>query len=229
MADERDLPDFDFRNASLTEIMVKQAYARLRFSEAHTHGRFDWWELSVAFPGAPRIEFGGLHVELPVHVGSLAVEPAGNEFVPAQRLLTLNQGDSTGFWMRIRFSDIELVANRKVEDTARAVTLPPPKSHLVVQLEVLPVEEGGRHGHIFSGYRPNWWIGHQNNGEKAYNDAEVTLLGREWAFPGETVTVALQPVAPEYWDHVKRGAVIEMCEGAKVCGYGTVVEVSNPN
>ena len=56
--------------------------------------------------------------------------------------------------------------------------------------------KGPRTAPVFNGYRPNWWLGRYHEGHKAYNDAQLLLVGRDEAMPGETVEIALQPVFP---------------------------------
>lgn len=220
-----DVADFDFRHASLTRLSLSGDSAELEFTAVHTLAAFDWWDVVLAFPLPSRVEFGGSRVELPVHVAWMNVRDAANEHVPGQRLLDVSSRDPGSLWLRIRFSSVEIVAQERHQQITRVWVEPPPETTVTVRVRVATPEQGGRHTAVFSGYRPDWWIGHFHQGEKALNGAEVTLLGREWAFPGETIDLALRPTSPEFWTHLVPGAEIEMREGRHVCGYGTVLDV----
>jgi hypothetical protein len=108
---------------------------------------------------------------------------------------------------------------------AELVSLPP-EAFIRTEVRMRSTADGGRRNPIFSGYRCNCWIGARTpEGEKAYNDAAIYLESQDRLEPGETAMARLQPAVPEYWTHVDVGLVIELCEGSRVKGEATVVEL----
>lgn len=101
----------------------------------------------------------------------------------------------------------------------------PMSAFVRARLSLKGTEEGGRSRPIATGYRPSFWLGAIVNGERAYSDAAVYLEGIEQLEPGETAVVRLRPSLPDDWRDIEVGSEIELCEGRRVLGVATVVEL----
>ena len=102
----------------------------------------------------------------------------------------------------------------------------PPAAYIKVRLQMRRTEDGGRHRPIYSGYRPNCWIGRTTEtGEREYSDAAVLLESTDILHPGEVATARLQPARPEFWESVDVGSRIEVCEGHRVIADAEVLEL----
>jgi hypothetical protein len=94
-------------------------------------------------------------------------------------------------------------------------------------LRMKPTTEGGRSRPIASGYRCNCWFGARTDtGERSYNDAVIHLESTETLEPGSSAAVLLQPTFPDLWGEIEPGFVIDVCEGSRVVGEVTVIELS---
>jgi hypothetical protein len=103
---------------------------------------------------------------------------------------------------------------------------PPVTAYIRAHLRLIPSEAGGRRRPIASGYRCNYWLGGLTaTGERAYNDAVVYLEESESLQPGEAKTVRIQPAFPDLWSDVDVGSAIDVCEGSRVVGNATVIEL----
>ena len=103
---------------------------------------------------------------------------------------------------------------------------PPHAAFIRAQLRMKPTSAGGRSRPISSGYRCNCWLGGLTEaGERAYNDAVVYLESVETLEPGSSAFVRLQPAFPDLWTDVTVGLVIDLCEGSRVLGEATVIEL----
>jgi hypothetical protein len=91
-----------------------------------------------------------------------------------------------------------------------------------VQLRLLASSEGGQHSPIASGYRPSFDIGNTHRGESMLNDGQIKLTVGELLPPGEEATATIEPLRPEYWDHVRAGMTIPVMEGSRIVGYARV-------
>ncbi|HVH47991.1 MAG TPA: DUF5063 domain-containing protein [Labilithrix sp.] len=92
-----------------------------------------------------------------------------------------------------------------------------------VRLRLLSAAEGGRLAPIRSNYRPSFDIGNTWQGEPTLNDGRILLTCNELA-PGAEAPATVEPLRPQFWDHVRTGATLEVKEGARVVGYATVTE-----
>lgn len=201
-------------------MVIERGYAEVGFSAVHRMDRLDWWDLLVSFPDAARVEINADHAELPLFVDRFDVSSAFNESVPNQQILDLF-GEPTEFHLRVRFDTTEMVADERVCGPGWNERDLPSQATFLAQL-TMNSSAKGRHGAVFSGYRPDWWIGHYHDGSKALNGGELYLLEREFVFPGEVTRVAIRPTDPEQWTHVAEGSHIEMREGARLTGIARV-------
>ena len=102
----------------------------------------------------------------------------------------------------------------------------PPIAFIRANLRMKPTTEGGRSRPIASGYCCNCWLGGQTEtGERSYNDAVIHLEATEALEPGSSATVRLQPAFPDLWHEIEPGFVIDVCEGSRVVGQATVLEL----
>jgi hypothetical protein len=106
------------------------------------------------------------------------------------------------------------------------VSARPLSAYLRAELILRPTEGGGRRRPISSGYRCNCWIGHHtDDGDRSYNDAVIYLDSADQLHPGEQGVVAIQPAFPDLWNEIGVGSRIEVCEGSRVVGEATVIEL----
>ncbi|MGQ0744346.1 MAG: hypothetical protein ACT4OS_08450 [Acidimicrobiales bacterium] len=106
------------------------------------------------------------------------------------------------------------------------MSAPPLGAYIRAQLRMKPTDDGGRSRPIASGYRPNCWLGgFTADGERAYYDAVVYLESADALEPGLSALIRLQPAFPDLWNDVTRGSVIDVCEGSRIVGEATVVEL----
>jgi len=94
-----------------------------------------------------------------------------------------------------------------------------------VRLRLLASDEGGRSKPIYNDYRPNWNLGNTWLGKPMINDGRVFLEDREELALGAEGLARIEPLASEFWGHVRPGSVIAMQEGSRVVGYATVLEI----
>jgi hypothetical protein len=106
------------------------------------------------------------------------------------------------------------------------MTTAPTGAYIEVDLDLLPPEQGGRKSPIASGYRCNCWIGKFEDGERSYNDATFFLLEMDRLEPGSRARARVQPHLPDEWSEVVEGSRFELCEGPRVIGIATVLQVS---
>ncbi|GAB3828206.1 hypothetical protein [Kribbella italica] len=103
-----------------------------------------------------------------------------------------------------------------------------------VELQLVPVGEGGRESALKGGcaptdrftYRPNWGIPTWGAGEQTAGP--VLGFSTTDIQPGETARAVLVPTIPDHlpaWRGVSPGEILRMYEGPRVCGFGTVVWV----
>jgi hypothetical protein len=103
---------------------------------------------------------------------------------------------------------------------------PPLAAFIRAELRMKSTEEGGRRRPISSGYRCNCWFGGLTpTGERSYHDAVIHLETTESLEPGSSSLVRLQPAFPDSWSGLTVGSVIDVCEGSRVVGEATVVEL----
>jgi hypothetical protein len=103
---------------------------------------------------------------------------------------------------------------------------PPATAYVRAHLLLKSSDAGGRRRPIASGYRCNCWHGAlTETGKRAYSDAVVYLEHEESLEPGEGTTVRLQPAFPDLWRDVDAGTAIDVCEGSRVVGEATVIEL----
>lgn len=107
----------------------------------------------------------------------------------------------------------------------QAMTTLPLAAFIDAEVRLLPSAEGGRQSPIASGYRCNCWVGHVQEGQRVYNDATFYLLESDELKPGETGRVRVQPHHPDDWSHLTVGFQFELCEGPRVIGVATVIEL----
>lgn len=102
----------------------------------------------------------------------------------------------------------------------------PMAAYIRAELQMKTTALGGRSRPIVSGYRPNCWLGGFTvDGEREYRDAVVYLESVGALEPGSSALVRLQPALPDLWTGVTTGSVIEVCEGSRVVGEATVIEL----
>lgn len=103
---------------------------------------------------------------------------------------------------------------------------PPLAAFIRAVLRLMSPDVGGRHRQISSGYRCTCWLGGvTETGERSYNDAVIYLESAEVLEPGSSAVVRLQPAFPDLWTDVTTGTVIYVCEGSRVVGEATVIEL----
>lgn len=90
--------------------------------------------------------------------------------------------------------------------------------YIRIHLVLKPTDAGGRRNPVWCDYRSSWDIGNVYNGEWTLNDAPLVLEGVESIAPGEEATAGIHPLAPEYWRHIRPGAVIHAHEGSRRVG-----------
>lgn len=106
------------------------------------------------------------------------------------------------------------------------MSAPPFAAFIQAELRLTPTDAGGRSRPISSGYRCNCWLGGlTEEGDRTYNDALIYLESAEELQPGSSAIVRLQPAFPDLWTDVATGDVIDVCEGSRVVGKATVIEL----
>ncbi|MBX3215757.1 MAG: DUF5063 domain-containing protein [Labilithrix sp.] len=98
----------------------------------------------------------------------------------------------------------------------------------IVRVQLRSTADGGRQTAIRSNYRPLFDIGNVWNDESMLNDGRIMLLGADELAPGAEGDARLEPLRPEFWDHVRPGATIPLMEGARIVGHVQVVERAWP-
>jgi hypothetical protein len=97
------------------------------------------------------------------------------------------------------------------------------------RLVLFPTEDGGRRSPIYSGYRPQWDLGHRTEaGERFHCDARVRLEQVEKLEPGAVGYVRLHPLSTDLRGRVGSGSVLGMYEGSRQLGEAHVLEVVRP-
>lgn len=103
---------------------------------------------------------------------------------------------------------------------------PPLAAFIQAELRLTPTDDGGRSRPISSGYRCNCWLGGlTEGGDRTYNDAVIYLESAEELRPGSSAIARLQPAFPDLWTDVAIGDVIDVCEGSRIVGQATVIEL----
>jgi hypothetical protein len=103
---------------------------------------------------------------------------------------------------------------------------PPGAAYIRAELRMTPSAAGGRSRPISSGYRCNCWLGgFTETGERSYNDAVIYLESVEVLEPGSSAVVRLQRAFPDLWTDVTTGSLIGVCEGSRVVGKASVIEL----
>ena len=98
------------------------------------------------------------------------------------------------------------------------------QAYLKAWVELLPTEAGGRPLPIRSGYMPNWWV--PGTDDMVLASAGIELVEGEFLAPGGRAAVRIYPFAPEIWQCVGVGTVLNITEGPKhVVGAATVTRV----
>src|SRR5688572_11811288 len=90
-----------------------------------------------------------------------------------------------------------------------------------IRLKLRATSEGGRQGPVVSNYRPIFDVGSTWRGEPALNDGRI-LLPDGQVVPGAEAEATLEPLRPEYWDHVREGMTLPVMEGARIVGHVTI-------
>lgn len=107
-----------------------------------------------------------------------------------------------------------------------AIMPPPLAAYIRADLRLRAPDAGGRRRPISSGYRCNCWFGAlDDTGQHTYNDAIIFLENDGILKPGDSATVRIQPAFPDLWTKVGVGTVIQLCEGLRVIGEATVIEL----
>ena len=123
----------------------------------------------------------------------------------------------------------EQIAERVARDIEGLTAFGRRAGYFRAQLRLVPTDEGGRRGRIYSGYRSTWWLGDRTpDGSIQYHDAPLTVEDGDRLELGELAVVRLYPTHPEYWPDVRPGQSIEMREGSRVVGHATVLERVSP-
>jgi hypothetical protein len=107
--------------------------------------------------------------------------------------------------------------------SSRNGVLRPDLPRIEARLTLRPTADGGRRTGIRAGYRAHWWVYHPN-GECTHHDGPLDLLDRERLEPGETASIRILPIAPEFWRDLEVGSRLEMWEGG-VVGTATVTSL----
>jgi len=114
----------------------------------------------------------------------------------------------------------------KIEtDIARWTAVGRANGFVRVRLRLLTHEEGGRQRGICSGYFPTWRWKHLPPG--AHEMAAVVIEGHDELGPGDEATVRLYPSRFVEWT-LGPGENLEMCEGGRAVGAGTLIEFCAP-
>jgi hypothetical protein len=123
----------------------------------------------------------------------------------------------------------EKIAERVARDIERLTAFGQRGGYFRAQLRLIPTEEGGRRGRIYSGYRSTWWLGDRTaDGSAHYHDAPLTVEDGDRLELGEVAVVRLYPTHPEYWADIRPGQSTEMREGSRVVGEVTIIERIGP-
>jgi translation elongation factor EF-Tu-like GTPase len=94
--------------------------------------------------------------------------------------------------------------------------------HVEATITFLRTEEGGRRTPASSGYRPQFYYEGENW------DAIHYYPGMDQVYPGDTVTVHLGFLSPEYHrGRIQQGTRFEIREGRRVVGRGVVTKLLN--
>ena len=101
-----------------------------------------------------------------------------------------------------------------------------PAPDAVADVGFLTTREGGRQNPVRSGYRCSHDMGVLANGQAILNDAEHVFDGEGLAVLGATRRSRMRFLALEYqFGRLHAGLVFTLCEGAKIVGHGTIVEI----
>jgi hypothetical protein len=109
---------------------------------------------------------------------------------------------------------------------------------LVVSMQLVTTEDGGRKTPIASDYRPNCWFGEDRDGRRLYHDVFFYFLeggdavedrGTLWVAPGGWARADAFPLYASYVRPiVTRGMEFEVCEAARVVARATVEDIIDP-
>lgn len=132
---------------------------------------------------------------------------------------------SPAFWEALKYAYENLELHDKAK-RCRFRIYEAEHGFIEVRLTLTPSESGGRARSVFTGYTPNWNIGHRtDSGEMEINGASITLEDAQSIPPGGTGLVRLHPLWQDAWTKVAPGMQIAMHEGARVVGRAVVLRV----
>lgn len=80
-----------------------------------------------------------------------------------------------------------------------------------------------RNSPIYSAYRPNWICDHKSE----QNCASLIFDEPEFIVPGENGECLLHPFAPDLWNNIQIGDVLQCMEGSRAVGEATILEILN--
>ena len=88
------------------------------------------------------------------------------------------------------------------------------------------MEQGGRKGPIFSGYRScrSFPAGVHED----LHDGPLLIEGQDVLNPGDVGTVRIHPLVPRYWPEISEGLPLGVFEGSRRVGEAVVIEVAPP-
>jgi hypothetical protein len=98
---------------------------------------------------------------------------------------------------------------------------------LTARVRFVKTEDGGRNTPLRTGARVPVLFGKRVSGRlpPELNDCRVTIVGRDWAPPGEECTVRLTPLSPDLVrPRVSNGVEIELWEGRPIA-LGRLIEI----
>jgi hypothetical protein len=109
---------------------------------------------------------------------------------------------------------------------------------LVVSMQFVPPESGGRKGAVASDYRPNCWFGEHRDGARLYHDVFFYFLegadayedrGTLWVPPGGSCRADAFPLHASYMRPVASiGMSFEVCEGNRIVAAAKIEDIVDP-
>ena len=100
----------------------------------------------------------------------------------------------------------------------------PAAAFIRATLAMRRTDAGGRRRPIASGYRCDCRL---ESLVDEYTGAAVYLERATSLGPGEIGLIRLFPAFPHKWQDISPGSVVDLCEGPRVIGVATVVEVAS--
>jgi len=94
----------------------------------------------------------------------------------------------------------------------------------LVSLYMLTENEGGRNKPVFSGYRPQYKVlpNYQTS------TCHFFLNEDDYYFPGRAEKAFIKFITPDAYPHCfKRNIEIDVCEGSRIVGRATILEIYN--